>query len=75
MRLTDWLMLLRSRHAWPPEATAARFPIHTMLSGRPSSDGRQVGGDSRRNAARRFRIPTRRLPVRVRRQLTPQPVS
>jgi len=75
MRLTDWLVLLRSRHAWPPGATPARFPIHTTLSGRPSSEGRQPGGDPRRNAPWRFRIPTRRLPVGVHRELSPQPVS
>ncbi len=75
MQLTDWLMLLRSRHAWPPNAQPVRFPTHAMLSGRPSSDGRTIGGDARHNAPWRFRIPTRRLTVGVRRDPSRQTVT
>jgi len=75
MRLTDWLMLLRHRHAWPPESTGSRFPIHTTMTGRPSSDGRSVGDHSGRTTPWRFRIPTRRLPAGVHRELNPQPLS
>ena len=77
MRLTDWLMLLRQRHAWPPESTGSRFPIHTTMTGRLSSEGRGVGVGvhSGRSTPWRFRIPTRRLPVGVPRGLTPQPLS
>jgi len=75
MRLTDWLMLLRHRHAWPPESTGSRFPIHTTMTGRLSSEGRRVGDHPGLNAPWRFRSPTRRHPAGVHRKLTPQPPS
>lgn len=75
MRLTDWLTILRDRHAWPPETTPIRFPNRATFSGRPSSESHKAGGDPRHNADWRYRIPTRRLPGNVYRELTPQPVS
>jgi hypothetical protein len=75
MRLTDWLMLLRQRPAWPPKSTGSRFPVHTTISGRPSSDGRGGGDHPGRSAPWRYRIPTRRLPAAVHRALKPQPLS
>ena len=75
MRLTDWLMVLRDRHAWPPGTTPIRFPNHATFLGRPSSESHKAGVDSRRNAGWRYRIPTRRLPGNVYRELTPRPVS
>ena len=75
MRLTDWLVCLRCRKAWPPEATPARFPVHAALSLRPNSDGRNTGGQSNRNQCWRLHTPTRRIPVSSRRWLTIQPIA
>jgi ribosomal protein L40E len=75
MRLTDWLVCLRCRKAWPPEATPARFPVHAALSLRPNSDGRNAGGQSNCNQGWRLHTPTRRIPVSSRRGLTIQPIA
>ena len=73
MRLTDWLRTLRHNFPWPPESEPVPFLVTSNR--RPRPDGHIPGGFSRRNAARRPFAPSRRLPVGIRREPAPRPVS
>ena len=73
MRLTDWLRTLRHQLPWPPVSEPTPFQV--APNRRPYPGGRISEGFSQRNAPHRPFVPTRRLPIGIRREPPPRPVS